>query len=207
MREVDPKATGRGASYELYIDAPMPMVTIFRTLDVTPLVRLSRRGHKLNMLLCWCAAAAAQEVEEFRLLPVGKALVEYDSVGVNALIGDKNGALVSCDLPFFPDLTAFERTYLDITGRARETGVGSELPEAMILGTSSLAKYEVDGAVNFYSGIYNNPFLIWGKYVRKGWKKLLKVSFQFHHVQMDGQQACRFLDAMQEAVNRLPKSF
>lgn len=206
MREVDPKTTGRRASYELYIDAPMPMVTIFRTLDVTSLVRLSRRGHKLNMLLCWCAAAAAQEVEEFRLLPVGKALVEYDFVAVNALIEDKNGTLVSCDLPFFPDLAAFERTYLTITDRARETGKGSELPEAMILGTSSLAKYDVDGAVNFYSGMFNNPFLIWGKYVRKGWKKLLKVSFQFHHVQMDGQQACRFLDAMQEKVRCLSRT-
>jgi len=206
MREVDPKTTNRAASYELYIAAPMPMVTIFRTLDVTPLIRLGRRGHKLNMLLCWCAAAAAQQVEEFRLLPVGKALVEYDSVAVNALIEDKNGALVSCDLPFSPDLAAFERTYLDITGRARETGKGCELPEAMILGTSSLAKYELDGAVNFYSGIFNNPFLIWGRYVRKGWKKLLKVSFQFHHVQMDGQQACLFLDRVQEEIHRLPKT-
>lgn len=203
MREVDPKTTSRAASYELFIDAPMPMVTVFKTMDVTPLARLSRKGHKLNMLLCWCAAAAAQEVEEFRLLPVGKALMEYDSVGVNTLIEDKNGALISCDLPFLPDWRAFERTYLEITAKARETGEGSELPEAMILGTSSLAKYEIDGAVNFYSGIFNNPFLIWGKYTQRGLKKLLKVSFQFHHVQMDGQQACRFLEAMQEAVRSL----
>lgn len=203
MREVDPKTTSRGASYELFIDAPMPMVTVFKTLDITPLVRLSRRGHKLNMLLCWCAAAAAQQVEEFRLLPVGKALMEYDSVGVNTLIEDKNGALVSCDLPFLPDWRAFERTYLEVTAKAYETGEGHELPETMILGTSSLAKYEIDGAVNFYSGIFHNPFLIWGKYTSKGLKKRLKVSFQFHHVQMDGQQACRFLEAMQEAVRSL----
>ena len=30
MREVDPKNTSRAMSYEYYIDAPMPMVTIFR---------------------------------------------------------------------------------------------------------------------------------------------------------------------------------
>lgn len=32
MREVDPRTTNRAESYELYIDAPMPMVTIFKTL-------------------------------------------------------------------------------------------------------------------------------------------------------------------------------
>ena len=64
MREVDPQTTSRAMSYELYINAPMPMVTIFKTIDVTPLVRLSKKGHKLNMLLCWCAAAAAERVPE-----------------------------------------------------------------------------------------------------------------------------------------------
>lgn len=205
MREVDPKATPRAASYALYIDAPMPMVTLFKTLDVTALVRLSKKGHKLNMLLCWCAAAAAQRVEEFRLLPVGKALMEYDSVAVNVLVEDKRGELVSCDLPFDHDWRAFEKTYLELIRRAWERGEAHELPEAMILGTSSLAKHEIDGAVNFYSGIFNNPFLIWGKYTQKGFKKQLKVSFQFHHVQMDGQQACRFLEYMQEEIFRLEK--
>lgn len=205
MRQVDPKATSRTASYALYIDAPMPMVTLFKTLDVTDLVRLSKKGHKLNMLLCWCAAAAAQRLEEFRLLPVGKALMEYDSVAVNVLVEDKRGELVSCDLPFAPDWRAFEKTYLELTRRAWELGEAHELPEAMILGTSSLAKHELDGAVNFYSGIFNNPFLIWGKYTRKGFKKQLKVSFQFHHVQMDGQQACQFLEYMQEEISRLGK--
>lgn len=206
MRSVDPAQTGRAEAFALWMKAPMPMVTLFKTLDVTPLVRLNKKGHKLNMLLCWCAAAAAQRVEEFRLLPVGKALMEYDSVAVNVLVEDKRGELVSCDLPFDPDWRAFEKTYLELTRRAWELGEASELPEAMILGTSSLAKHEIDGAVNFYSGIFNNPFLIWGKYTPKGFKKQLKVSFQFHHVQMDGQQACRFLEYMQEEIFRLGKA-
>lgn len=157
------------------------------------------------MLLCWCAAAAEQ-VPEFHLLPVGKALVEYDEIAVNVIAEDKTGALVSCDLPFSADLSGFEKRYLEVTAKAKETGEGSELPDAMILGTSSLVGYEIDGAVNFYSGIFNNPFLIWGKYAQKGLRKLLKVSFQFHHVQMDGQQACRFGEQMQKEIDHLPKT-
>lgn len=61
--------------------------------------------------------------------------------------------------------------------------------------------YEVDGAINMYSGIYNNPFLIWGKYKEEREKITLKISFQFHHVQMDGREACEFLKRLQEEAD------
>ena len=37
-----------------------------------------------------------------------------------------------------------------------------------------------------YSGVFNNPFLIWGKYRRSWFTTSLTVSFQSHHTQMDG---------------------
>ena len=49
------------------------------------------------------------------------------------------------------------------------------------------------------SGIFNNPFLIWGKYR----KATLTVSFQFHHTQMDGAHAAYFLERLQAEVNAL----
>ena len=79
MREVDPKSTSRALAFTLWMKAPMPMVTLMKTLDVTALVRLSReRGHKFNMLLCWCIGKAAAGMEDFYLLPVGDKLMQYD---------------------------------------------------------------------------------------------------------------------------------
>ena len=50
---IDPKTTNRAEAYALWMNAPNPMVTFFKTLDVTPLVRFSRKhGLKFNMLLC-----------------------------------------------------------------------------------------------------------------------------------------------------------
>lgn len=73
---IDPKATTRAEAYTLWMDAPNPMVTFFKTLDVTPLVRASRkRGYKFNVLLCWCIGKAASEIREFYLLPVGRELL------------------------------------------------------------------------------------------------------------------------------------
>ncbi|MDE5890165.1 MAG: chloramphenicol acetyltransferase, partial [Bacteroidales bacterium] len=66
-------------------------------------------------------------------------------------------------------------------------------------------QYEVDGAVVMYSGIFNNPFMIWGRHRRKWFRYWLMISFQFHHTQMDGAHAAKFLDALQQEIFRLPE--
>ena len=77
--KVNPKNTPRAAAFELWMNAPNPMVTFFKTLDVTPLVRFScKRGLKFNMLLCWCISKAAGWIKEFYTLPVGRELLHYD---------------------------------------------------------------------------------------------------------------------------------
>ena len=66
ITEIDPKQTKRAAAFELWMDAPMPMVTVFKTVNVTRLVRYSRKKKlKFNMLLCWCIGRAASGIEEF----------------------------------------------------------------------------------------------------------------------------------------------
>ena len=89
---MDPKTSTRAEAYELWMDAPNPMVTFFKTLDVAPLIRCSRRrGYKFNMLLGWCIGRAASEIKEFYLLPVGRELLQYDSIAVNTIVKNKTG--------------------------------------------------------------------------------------------------------------------
>ena len=84
---IDPKTTTRAAAFDLWMSTPNPMVTFFKTLDVTPLVRFSRkRGLKFNMLLCWCIGKAASEIKEFYTLPIGRELMQYDSIEVNTIL-------------------------------------------------------------------------------------------------------------------------
>lgn len=50
IQEIDPTQTKRAAAFSLWMHAPMPMITLFKTLDITPLVRYSRRtGCKFHM--------------------------------------------------------------------------------------------------------------------------------------------------------------
>ena len=43
-KEIEPKDTTRAAAYALWMKAPNPMVTFFKTLDVTNLVKVSKKN-------------------------------------------------------------------------------------------------------------------------------------------------------------------
>ena len=183
MKEVNPKETTRAYAFEMWMDAPMPMLTFFKTMDVTCLARISKRtGLKFNMLMCWCIGRAASRIKEFYMLPVGKKLIQYDNLAVCTIVA---------------------ADYLRLTKQVAESCRNHNLTDSMIIGTSALAQYEIDGAVGMYSGVFNNPFLIWGKYKRHWWKRTLTVSFQFHHTQMDGAHASRFLENLQKEIGNL----
>ena len=123
MKEVDPKSTPRALAFELWMQAPMPMVTLMKTLDVTPLVRMSRkRGYKFHMLLCWCIGKAAAGMEDFYLLPVGDKLMQYDRLAVNTVVAVRDGSIATCDIPVSADLEQFNQDYLKLTGQAGRAG-------------------------------------------------------------------------------------
>ena len=93
MQELDPKTTKRAAAFELWMNAPMPMVTIFKTFDVANLVRASRKhGCKFNTLLRWCTGKAASQIEEFYRLPADGKLMQYKTMAVNTVAATKTAA-------------------------------------------------------------------------------------------------------------------
>lgn len=201
MREINPAETTRAYAFEMWMKAPMPMVTFFKRLDVTRLRRYGRRhGLKFNMLMCWCIGRAASQVKEFYMLPVDGRLLSYDSLAVNTIVSNSQGEVSSCDVPFSDNLSVFNEQYLRLTEEVATTCVNHDETECMVIGTSALAHYDIDGAVGMYSGVFNNPFLIWGRYRRSWFRTRLMVSMQFHHTQMDGAHAADFLARLQHEI-------
>lgn len=180
------------------------MVTFFRTIRIDNLLKISRRkGFRLNMLMLWCIGRAASQVKEFYLLPVGEKLIRYDSLAVNTIVANSQGEVSSCDVPFSDNFEQFNADYLRLTRKVAESCTNHDVTDRMVIGTSALVHSEIDGAVGMYSGIFNNPFLIWGRYRKSLFKTRLTISFQFHHTQMDGAHAARFLDLIQTEIDRL----
>ena len=205
IKELNPKDTTRAMAYELWMKAPNPMVTFFKTLDVTNLIRISKRnGMKFNMLLDYCIGKAAVGVKEFYILPVGEKLMQYDKIAVNTIVKNKDGEVSSCDILYVEDLEEYNKQYLKYTVQVAENCQDRDLSnDSMVIGTSAIIDTEIDGAVGMNSGIFNNPFIIWGRYKKKWFRYYLTLSFQFHHTQMDGAHAGRFLANLQNEISSL----
>ncbi|SEW24426.1 chloramphenicol O-acetyltransferase type A [Prevotella aff. ruminicola Tc2-24] len=214
-QEVNPQETSRAKAFELWMKSPMPMVTLTKTFDVTRLYKVSKqRGIKFNVLLCWCIGKTASRIKEFYLLPektqtdeqeaglLGR-LYKFDSLAINVIVDNKEGDINSCDIPYTDDLEQFNTDYLSMTRLASETCTSSFRDDMMIVGTSTLVATELDCIVNQYSNVFNNPFLAWGRYRHRLLKTTLPISFQFHHVQMDGGHAARFLEDLQKTIKTI----
>lgn len=205
QKEIQPQNTTRALAYELWMKAPNPMVTFFKTLDVTNLIKISKKRHmKFNMLLNYCIGKAAVGIKEFYILPVGDKLIQYDTIAVNTIVKNKKKEVSSCDILYVDNLEMYSKQYLEFTSQVAKTCQDRDLSnDSMVIGTSAIIDTEIDGVIGMNSGIFNNPFIIWGKYQKRWFRYYLKLSFQFHHTQMDGAHASKFLANLQKEIDNI----
>jgi chloramphenicol O-acetyltransferase type A len=203
--EVNPKDTTRGSQFEIWKNAPNPMLVFVKKLDVTNLVRISKKKQlKFNMLMDFCIGKTAVAQKEFYLLPEGDKLMKYDSIAINTMVKNRTGEVSSCDVEFAGDFYSYNRDYLKYTAEVAESCVDRDLSgECMVIGTSAIIDTELEFAGGMYSGIFNNPFIIWGRYSRHFFRYYMNLSFQFHHTQMDGAHAGKFLANLQKTIDEL----
>ena len=158
---------------------------------------------KFTMLMSWCIGKAASQVEEFYTLPVDGKLYRYDKLAINVIVENSRGGINSCDIPFSDDLQQFNRDYQILTAQVANECKSTFLEDHIVIGTSAMIQTELDCIVNQYTDQFCNPMVMWGKYRQGLFKTTLPVSFQFHHVQMDGGHAAKFLQRLQNEINKL----
>lgn len=202
--EINPAETSRAEAFKLWITSPMPMVTMTKTFDVTRLLKVRKKfGIGFNALLCWCIVKAASRIEESYFLVENGKFYKYDSLAVNVIVNNQKGGISSCDIAFNDDIRKFANEYSRLTNLVAKNSESIFLEDYMIFGTSAMIQTELDCIVNQYTDKFSNPMLIWGKYRKRFFKTLLPISFQFHHVQMDGGHAAGLLELLQKEIKSL----
>ena len=202
--EVNIEETTRAEAFSLWMTSPMPMVTLTKTFNVNKLLKASkRRGMKFNALLCWCIGKAASKINEFYILPEKEKLFKYDSIAINVIVNKCKGGINSCDIAYTDDVEQFVREYNLLTEQVASQCKSSFIEDSMIVGTSAMIQTELDCIVNQYTDKFCNPMVMWGKYRRNWFTTTLPISFQFHHVQMDGGHGAYFLEQLQQVINEL----
>lgn len=205
-QEINPKDSNRETAFNLWLKSPMPMVTLTKTINVTKIYKICKsKKLKFNMLLCYCIGKAASQIDEFYTLPEQGRLYRYDQLSVNVIVSNVEGGINSCDIVYSSDLKRFNDDYISLTQSTRNTCTSSFLEGSMVVGTSAMIDTELDCIVNQYTDKFCNPMVMWGKYRKGLFKVTLPISFQFHHVQMDGGHAARFLEKLQKEIDNLKK--
>jgi chloramphenicol O-acetyltransferase type A len=202
--EVNTRETTRAEAFDLWMTSPMPMVTLTKTFNISKLLKTSKRtGIKFNTLLCWCIGKAASNIKEFYILPEKDKLFKYDNIAINVIVNNCKGGINSCDIAYTDDAEEFAKKYNLLTTQAYTQCKSTFLEDSMIVGTSAMIETELDCIVNQYTDKFCNPMLMWGRY-RRGWlKTTLPISFQFHHVQMDGGHGAMFLELLQREIRNI----
>ena len=202
--EVNIEETTRAEAFSLWMTSPMPMVTLTKTFNVNKLLKASkRRGMKFNALLCWCIGKAASRINEFYILPEKDKLFKYDSIAINVIVNNCKGGINSCDIAYTDDVEQFVREYNLLTEQVASQCKSTFIEDSMIVGTSAMIQTELDCIVNQYTDKFCNPMVMWGKFRRNWFTTTLPISFQFHHVQMDGGHGAYFLEQLQKVINEL----
>ena len=202
--EINPNDSSRAEAFQLWMSSPMPMVTLTKLFDVSRAVKAGRRsGIKFNALLCWCIAKAASSMEVFYTLPEQGKLYRFDRVAINVIVKNVKGGINSCDIPFTGDINEFIGNYNTLTARCAAECKSSFLEDCMIVGTSAMIQTELESIINQYTDKFCNPMVMWGKYRKQWFKTTLPISFQFHHVQMDGGDGAAFLELLQREISTL----
>lgn len=192
-------------AYNAWIDNTMPMVTIVSTLDVTHIVRYSKR-HKmrLNMLMLYCIGRAASHVKEFYTFLCDKQFYTSDRLTIQTIVNFRDGGIGFCDMPYCESVKEFGEHYERNTRRVMETGKSLLDTDGAPIYTSCVPNMYIDAAVNQYCNAWPQPFIAWGRYRKEWlWRKKLPVSMQFHHVQMDGMAVGEFFGHLQAEMDRL----
>ena len=202
--EVNIEETTRAEAFSLWMTSHMPMVTLTKTFNVNKLLKASkRRGMKFNALLCWCIGKAASKINEFYILPENDKLFKYDSIAINVIVNNCKGGINSCDIAYTDDVEQFVREYNLLTEQVASQCKSTFIEDSMIVGTSAMIQTELDCIVNQYTDKFCNPMVMWGRYRRNCFTTTLPISFQFHHVQMDGGDGAYFLEQLQKVINEL----
>lgn len=204
LEKINPVESSRAFAYKYLGEQGVPTVTLIKRFDVTNVKRAVKKGHKFNCVINYLILKSAMGIPEFFLKIDGKTqeLFKSDKLSIRFMSKKGNGVLAYCGVEYAEDFLTFEQKYLEAVKYCRENNCDKFIEDTAIIGSSTVPWTSLVGAVNGYWPDFTNPFLILPKTEKKFFRYYMNISFQSHHLQMDGEQACRYLETLQENIKK-----
>ena len=205
LRLIDMENWERREFYEHFIREVVCSYAITVNLDITAL-----KGQRLYPAMIWLLTKTVNSLPEFRTVLTPKGPGIYDSMHPMYTVFNRENknfsgiwSYYSEDYgEFLKNYTADEAEYSKSTRYAPKAGT----PENSF-NISMLPWLEFTAVnINVYDeGKFLLPIFTMGKYFERDGKRLLPLAIQVHHAVCDGYHVGRFVETLQENIDRFTK--
>ena len=180
-----------------------PSVCVGGVFDITNLIKIKKKGHSLNALLCYCILKAGEKIDEFHYSIKEDGLYYYEHVKVNAVFKGRDDSLCYGSIKYVDTFSEFEKEYLRVKKYCYDNCSHYDDDFGSLLSTSAVVNYSFDSFGLSVSDTFWDNFLMWGKYVKKFMHTELKITLRFHHALIDGEHAGMFFNELQNQIKKL----
>jgi chloramphenicol O-acetyltransferase type A len=189
--------------YERFTKEDDPGVCVTGTFDITNLIKIKKKGHSLNALLCYVISKAGESIDEYHYMIKEDGLYYYDDVKVNAVFKGKDNSLCYGSVKYFDNFLDFEKEYKNVREYCYEKCEHYDGDFGSMLSTSAVTNFPFESFSLSTSKTFWDHFLMWGKYTKKWFKYKLTITLRFHHALIDGEHAGMFFNELQKQINEL----
>lgn len=206
-KTVDQSTWKRNVHYEFFKRMDYPHHSICTNLDITRFLKyLKGRGLPFYHSMIYVSTAVLNTVEEFRYRMRQDQVVLHDRVHPSFTDMEKGTELFKMVTVNLGDsLEAFVAVSRQKSDSQRDYFVYED-----VAGRDDLIYFSCSPWVSFtaithtisFNKYDSIPRIAWGKYFEEGGKILLPFSVQAHHSFVDGLHMGRYVDRLQEYLNR-----
>lgn len=203
LEKINPEESSRALAYQYLNNQVLPTVTLIKRIDVTKIKKISKKtGHKFNCIINYLILKSAMNIPEFFLKIDGtdNGLFKSDKICLSFMSKKKNGFLAYCGVEYAEDFLTFEKQYNLAVKYCYENNCDKFIEDSARIGTSTVPWTNLVGIINGYGPNFTNPFITLPKIEKKFFRYYINISFQSHHLQMDGEQACKYLENLEKNV-------
>ena len=206
-KEVDISNLKRRAAYECFINYDNPIFSLQTRLDVTKLVKYSKKTKSsffANML--YLVAKAVNNIEEFKYRLKDKKLIAYDTIDASFVVKGVDDIILTRQVEF----NDYAKFYLDTRKMIDDAKKSTALEEFSNRNRNDVFYVSTTPWLDFTS--MSNPYdvkneyissiprITWGKFVKKGFKYYMSVDIACHHALIDGYQVSTAFSLIQSYI-------
>ena len=187
--------------YKRFIKESHPSICVTGKFNITNLYKY-KKTYKLNAMLCYCILQAAQNIKAFHYSIKEDGLYYYENVKTNSVVFGKDGKHYYPDYFYHNNFTDFSDEYNKNNDYCFNNCTHLQKDIGSLIGTSAVVNYPFESFSLELSETFWDNFLLWGKFVKKGFKVYLNISLRFHHALIDGKTAGDFFNELQNQINK-----